>query len=226
MWALICGIWSGSQFVPGTVETFATILKAKWEYIDTKTQFRPATMYGDFWSRDKTTVWQQYLFSELHAIKVLGVPTWSEKHSMEFGQILQAYLLAGAPSLCWITSLDETPEYPTDRVVQLEMISNQKETACVHAVVGGRPGYLPVNTGAKWSLREWIDCSDAPNKSTLLKLIDERAPSEHTNQSLSKRNPARAWGPVSPETERSGAGKMTASLAVLFMGKPPPSCSR
>lgn len=53
----------------------------------------------------------------------------------------------------------------------------------------------------------------------------ERAPSEHTNQSLSKRNPPRAWGLVSPETERSGAGKMTASLAVLFMGKPPPSCS-
>lgn len=63
VWALIRGIWSGSQFVPGTVETFATILKAKWEYIDTKTQFRPTTMYGDFWSRDKTTVWQQYLFS-------------------------------------------------------------------------------------------------------------------------------------------------------------------
>ncbi|KAK4197680.1 hypothetical protein QBC40DRAFT_206486 [Triangularia verruculosa] len=209
IWVVIDIVRKGGPLSTPTSEFLTRICKSIWEHIDTEAWFHPATTLhrslfsgafrGSLEILDKATVWQQYLLSEVATMHNLGFQDWSATKSVQFGQLVEAFLLAGADPNCWLSMIpaeslpvkDEAKQKPDLSSTQKEVIKpiyRMKEYKLQlrighdrQKVIQGEQRCsclipLPFELGpaTQWPLREWIDMCSIPNKGTLLALIDKR----------------------------------------------------
>ncbi|KAK0667031.1 hypothetical protein QBC41DRAFT_324721 [Cercophora samala] len=187
-WALITTILQQGPLSPTAFETFTALCGNISGCIDIENWFHPYVPLPDdhyfIEFEGKTTVWQQYLLAELVAMRILSFGHWSKIYAVQFGQIVEGFLLAGADPHCWVSLVrqdeedeeeEEDEEYDS-HVLQMKMGCDRQKV--IRALPMEKFPYfpLPFEPGpiVEWPLREWIDMCDIPNKSTLLALIDKR----------------------------------------------------
>ncbi|KAH6620752.1 hypothetical protein B0J18DRAFT_430601 [Chaetomium sp. MPI-SDFR-AT-0129] len=139
-------------------------------------------------------VWHHFPLMELSALLWLGRDEWVKTNAGVFGQVMEIFLRLGANLDCSFEA--DVPPGPPDRdvysssfrvyVVKISGDGKKvEEGECkVEYVISPTTPYslespekLPFYKPGRlleWTLREWIEWLDVPNKSTLLQLLNER----------------------------------------------------